>query len=147
MTKLLKIFLSNYIKPLQGFRSKGYATPGWRRGLFRFSHFVAKNVQNKVLSFIYLLITKMCINGSLKEGWPDHFLNMIQILIPVGVVDCLFKFRIFSFEGLLNFLALSFFDFKIFNNSTSAEVDLLKERKLFYAVSHSSQEVDLTAMP
>ena len=24
----------------------------------------------------------------LKEGWPDHFLVMIQILIPAGVVDC-----------------------------------------------------------
>jgi hypothetical protein len=35
----------------------------------------------------------------LKEGWPDHFLIMIQMLIPAGVVDMLFKFRIFSFEG------------------------------------------------
>jgi hypothetical protein len=35
----------------------------------------------------------------LKEGWPDYFLTIIQILIPDGVVDCLFKFRIFSFEG------------------------------------------------
>jgi hypothetical protein len=35
----------------------------------------------------------------LKEGWPDHFLIMIQMLIPAGVVDSLFKFRIFSFEG------------------------------------------------
>jgi hypothetical protein len=32
----------------------------------------------------------------LKEGWPDHSLIIIQILIPAGVVDCLFKFRIFS---------------------------------------------------
>jgi hypothetical protein len=24
----------------------------------------------------------------LKEGWPDHFLIMIQNLIPAGVVDC-----------------------------------------------------------
>jgi hypothetical protein len=24
----------------------------------------------------------------LKEGWPDHFIIMIQILIPAGVVDC-----------------------------------------------------------
>jgi hypothetical protein len=24
----------------------------------------------------------------LKEGWPDHFLIMIQMLIPAGVVDC-----------------------------------------------------------
>jgi hypothetical protein len=32
---------------------------------------------------------KMCIKGSLlKEGWPDHFLIMIQILISAGVVDC-----------------------------------------------------------
>jgi hypothetical protein len=23
----------------------------------------------------------------LKEGWPDHFLIMIQMLIPAGVVD------------------------------------------------------------
>ena len=23
----------------------------------------------------------------LKEGWPDHFINMIPILIPAGVVD------------------------------------------------------------
>jgi hypothetical protein len=23
----------------------------------------------------------------LKEGWPDHFLLMIQMLIPAGVVD------------------------------------------------------------
>jgi len=35
----------------------------------------------------------------LKEGWPDHFLILIQMLIPAGVVDLLFKFRIFSFEG------------------------------------------------
>jgi hypothetical protein len=43
----------------------------------------------------------------LKEGWPDHSLIMIQMLIPVGVVDCC----------PLNFLALSFFDFKTFHNS------------------------------
>jgi hypothetical protein len=24
----------------------------------------------------------------LKEGWPDHFLIMIQMLIPARVVDC-----------------------------------------------------------
>ena len=36
----------------------------------------------------------------LKEGWPDHFLIIMQMLIPAGVVDCLFKFRIFSFEDL-----------------------------------------------
>jgi hypothetical protein len=24
----------------------------------------------------------------LKEGWPDHLLIMIQMLIPAGVVDC-----------------------------------------------------------
>jgi hypothetical protein len=24
----------------------------------------------------------------LKEGWPDHFLIIIQMLIPAGVVDC-----------------------------------------------------------
>jgi hypothetical protein len=24
----------------------------------------------------------------LKEGWPDHFLIMIQMLVPSGVVDC-----------------------------------------------------------
>jgi hypothetical protein len=35
----------------------------------------------------------------LKEGWPDNFLIIIQILIPAGVVDCLLMFRIFSFEG------------------------------------------------
>jgi hypothetical protein len=36
----------------------------------------------------------------LKEGWPDHFDNHnIQMRIPAGVVDCLFKFRIFPFEG------------------------------------------------
>ena len=23
----------------------------------------------------------------LKEGWPDHFLIIIQMLIPAGVVD------------------------------------------------------------
>ena len=23
----------------------------------------------------------------LKEGWPDHFIIMIQMLIPAGVVD------------------------------------------------------------
>jgi len=23
--------------------------------------------------------------------WPDHFLIMIQMLIPAGVVDCLFR--------------------------------------------------------
>jgi hypothetical protein len=23
----------------------------------------------------------------LKEGWPDYFLTMMQILIPAGVVD------------------------------------------------------------
>jgi len=34
----------------------------------------------------------------LKEGWPDHFLIMIQMLIPAGEVDLLFKFQIFSFE-------------------------------------------------
>ena len=72
----------------------------------------------------------------MKEGWPDHFLIMIQMLIPARVVDCLIKFKIFSFEGLLNFLALSFFDFKMFHNSASAEVDLflsndLKNLRLF----------------
>jgi hypothetical protein len=35
----------------------------------------------------------------LKEGWPDHSLIMIQMLIPAGVVD-------------------------LFHNSASAEVDL-----------------------
>ena len=52
----------------------------------------------------------------LKEGWPDHSLIMIQMLIPAGVVDC--------------------FDFKMFHNSASAEVDLflsadLKNLRLF----------------
>jgi hypothetical protein len=47
----------------------------------------------------------------LKEGWPDHSLIMIQMLIPAGVVD-------------------------VFHNSTSAEVDLflsdnLKNLRLF----------------
>ena len=41
----------------------------------------------------------------LKEGWPDHFLIMIQMLIPAGVVDCLFKFRIFPLKVFL----ISFF--------------------------------------
>jgi hypothetical protein len=27
----------------------------------------------------------------LKEGWPDHFLIMIQIHIPAGVVDLLIQ--------------------------------------------------------
>jgi len=45
----------------------------------------------------------------LKEGWPDHFIIMIQMLIPAGVVDCLFKFRIFSFEG---FSYLIFYKFR-----------------------------------
>jgi hypothetical protein len=62
----------------------------------------------------------------LKEGWPDHSLIMIQMLIPAGVVDCC----------LLNFRALSFFDFKMDHNSASAEVDLflgddLKNLRLF----------------
>ena len=50
----------------------------------------------------------------LKEGWPDHFLIMIQTLIPAGVVDC----------------------FKMFHNTASAEVELflsddLKNLRLF----------------
>jgi hypothetical protein len=37
----------------------------------------------------------------LKEGWPDHFLIMMQILIPAGVVD-----------------------FKMFHNSPSSDMEL-----------------------
>jgi hypothetical protein len=37
----------------------------------------------------------------LKEGWPDHFLIMLQMLIPAGVVDCFSKFRIFSLKVFL----------------------------------------------
>ena len=44
-----------------------------------------------------------------KEGWPDHFLIMIQMLIPARVVDCLFKFQIVSFEG---FSYLIFYKFR-----------------------------------
>jgi hypothetical protein len=40
----------------------------------------------------------------LKEGWPDHFLIRIQMLIPAGVVDCLFKLGIYSFEGFSNLI-------------------------------------------
>jgi hypothetical protein len=29
----------------------------------------------------------------LKEGWPDHFLIMLQMLIPAGVVDCYASFH------------------------------------------------------
>jgi hypothetical protein len=66
----------------------------------------------------------------LKEGWPDYFINMIQMLIPAGVVDCLFKFRIFSFKSF----SISFY--KFFYNTASAEVDLflsddLKNLRLF----------------
>jgi hypothetical protein len=42
----------------------------------------------------------------LKEGWPDHHLIMIPMLMPAGVVDFLFKFRIFlnvRFKGLKNY--------------------------------------------
>lgn len=35
----------------------------------------------------------------LKEGWPGHSLIIMEKLIPAGVVDCLFKFRIIFFEG------------------------------------------------
>ena len=45
----------------------------------------------------------------LKEGWPDQFLIMMQIPIPAGVVDYLFKLRIFSFEG---FYYLIFYIFR-----------------------------------
>jgi hypothetical protein len=34
----------------------------------------------------------------LKEGWPECFIIMIEIMIPAGVVDCLFKFWICIFE-------------------------------------------------
>jgi hypothetical protein len=30
----------------------------------------------------------------LKEGWPDHSLTVIQMLIPAGVVDMIFTMRI-----------------------------------------------------
>ena len=36
----------------------------------------------------------------LKEGWPDHFLIMIQMLIPAGVVDCLFNSGSFLLEDM-----------------------------------------------
>ena len=45
----------------------------------------------------------------LKEGWPDHFLIMIQMPIPVGVVDCLsiqFPDLLFSLN-LINYFHLS----------------------------------------
>jgi hypothetical protein len=34
----------------------------------------------------------------LKEGWPDLFLIIIQMLIPAGVVDFIFNLRRFIFE-------------------------------------------------
>ena len=45
----------------------------------------------------------------LKEGWPDHILIRIQMLIPAGVVDCLFNCRNFSFE---EYSKLIFFKFR-----------------------------------
>jgi hypothetical protein len=61
----------------------------------------------------------------LKEGWPDRFKIMVQIPIPAGVVDCLFKNRIFSFEG-----------FSYYSISASPKMDLflrddLKNLRLF----------------
>jgi hypothetical protein len=35
----------------------------------------------------------------LKEGWPDPYSIMLQMLTPAGVVDCFFEFRIFFSEG------------------------------------------------
>ena len=40
------------------------------------------------------LLLKCLDHTHRKEGWPDHFLIMLQMLIPAGVVDCLFKFSI-----------------------------------------------------
>ena len=49
----------------------------------------------------------------MKEGWPEYMIiNVLQILMPAGVVDC-----------LLNFLPSRFLDFKMFHNVASAEVD------------------------
>ena len=32
-------------------------------------------------------VTDVC-GPNMKEGWPDHLLIMIQMLVPAGVVDC-----------------------------------------------------------
>ena len=45
----------------------------------------------------------------LKEGWPDQFLIMIQILIPAGVVDCyVVTYTVLSSE----FSCIKFFDLR-----------------------------------
>jgi hypothetical protein len=49
------------IKPLQGFRSVSWSPPGWRRGLFIFSHFVAQNVKNKTDFKVLLIELSRCV--------------------------------------------------------------------------------------
>ena len=69
-------------------------------------------------------VTDVC-GPNMKEGWPDHFLIMIQMLIPAGVVDC-----------QLSFHKVFLISIDMFHNSASAEVDLflsddLKNLRLF----------------
>jgi len=81
----------------------------------------------------------------LKEGWPDHFFIMIQVLIPAGVVDCLFKFRIFSFEGFsyLIFLQIQVpgilicFQTSVLRIQGLQDIDLSFYLFLFYDIHHA----------
>ena len=50
----------------------------------------------------------MCIKISfLKEGWPDHFLIMIQMLIPAGVVGWFVRFFLFIIRRFLALLGMT----------------------------------------
>jgi hypothetical protein len=66
----------------------------------------------------------------LKEGWPDYLLNKLQILIPAGVVDCLFIFWIFSFGG---FSYLFFF-----TNSSFLNTSLIRKNQ---RINHPGREI------
>ena len=61
------------------------------------------------MSDTFPLLLKESLPRAERGGLPDHFLIMIQMMIPAGVVDCLFKFRIFSFKG---FSYLIFYKFR-----------------------------------
>ena len=43
----------------------------------------------------------------MKEGWPDHFLIMIQMLIPAGVVGWFVRFFLFIIRRFLALLGMT----------------------------------------
>jgi len=69
----------------------------------------------------------------LKEGWPDHFLIMIQMLIPAGVVDYLSRSDLFLSVDLKN---LRLFLLKMFRFFIPINVS----RK--HGINHPDREIE-----